>query len=119
MSVSKLLTFPPSGDLPQGDNLKLIRASSPPQETGLFVFGRKQEDKPMRMRRSSFVTPKQEEISQEGNQLACILAPQSSVTLAQWKAGRRRRKNRQSRSERERLAELSKYVPLANCRDGL
>lgn len=61
-----------------------------------------------------------EDISPEGNKLACVVSS-TAEPLEQWEKRRRKRQKqkRVSRMTRERLAEARKYTPLADCNDGL
>lgn len=59
-----------------------------------------------------------EDISPEGNKLACIVSS-TAEPLEQWESKQRKRRGhkRSSRMVRERLAEARKYASLADCRD--
>ena len=90
--------------------------------TWLFVFVRAYGDSSELMRtKEFFMLPQREEITREGNDLACIVAPNHSRKLSDTdlsKASKRgRRRHRLSRERRETQAEQSKYG-IADCRDG-
>ena len=68
-----------------------------------------------------FMLPQREEITREGNDLACIIAPNHSQKLRDDELlkgkKRSRRRPKLSRKLREAQAEQNKYG-IADCRDG-
>jgi len=91
-----------------------------PQEHWAFCFREETKGKPM-WKKEFFMLPQREEITREGNDLACIVAPNHSQKLRDDELSKGRRRHRRnprlSRARREAQAEQNKYG-IADCRDG-
>jgi hypothetical protein len=89
------------------------------RNAGLFVFGENERINNVRMKEFFMA---REDISPEGNKLACVVSS-NAESLDQWerkqKQRKRQKQKRPSRMVRERLEEARKYAPLADCNDGL